>query len=213
MLDKNLNFDVHISHLKSLLSKHCGILTKLRHSVPKHLTIRYYQSNVKPLINYGILIYGCTSQNKLNAIWRLQKKMLRIVNFLPSHESTFELFHKYRILTVHELFLYELLKFVAKSLNNQHSCTYLNSLFAFCEHTKTTRSKLLKKLKIPRSSNKLQKTSLATRGAKLWNYLIDLNAIPEIIPDYTTQQFKMFLKNVSDCFIAQNTHLLNAICC
>ena len=58
LVDSKLSFQSHIEYIKKRLSKQCGIICKLRHYVPRKQLIDYYQSNVKPIIQYGILVYG-----------------------------------------------------------------------------------------------------------------------------------------------------------
>ena len=63
LMDKSLNYKNHINKLKAKLSVHSGVICKLRHYIPKHILLMYYNSHVKPIIQYGVLVYGCTSSN------------------------------------------------------------------------------------------------------------------------------------------------------
>ena len=118
---KKMKFTEHIAEVKKKLAMQWGIVSKLRRYVPKSvLLIRlvFYSSNIKPIIQYGVLIYGCVSFTALQSLVLLQKKTLRLI-FL----------WKYKVLTAHELHIYALLKFVMKSINKIHTDTYLNELF------------------------------------------------------------------------------------
>ena len=42
---------------------------------------RYYESNIRSIIQYGILVYGCTSYNALLPFFELQKKIIRLIFF------------------------------------------------------------------------------------------------------------------------------------
>ena len=74
-VDSKLSFQSHIEYIKKRLSKQCGIICKLRHYVPRKQLIDYYRSNVNPIIQYGILVYGCCSYSSLLPIYILQKKI------------------------------------------------------------------------------------------------------------------------------------------
>ena len=51
-------------------------------------------------------------------------------HFVPEiHRKYFSFFEKYKVLTAHKLHIYELLKFVRKSVNKMHIDTYLNESF------------------------------------------------------------------------------------
>ena len=41
--------------------------------------IEYYISNVVPILQYGILIYGCCSYSQLEQLNVLQKKILKFI--------------------------------------------------------------------------------------------------------------------------------------
>ena len=73
-VDSKLSFVSHIEYVKKRLGKQCGIISKLRHYVPRHLLMQYYKTNVQPIIQYGILVYGCCSFSSLKPLLILQKK-------------------------------------------------------------------------------------------------------------------------------------------
>ncbi len=72
-IDSKLSFVHHINSVRERLRRQCAIVSKLRYYVPKALLIQYYVSNIKPIIQYGVLIYGCTSYANLMPILLLQK--------------------------------------------------------------------------------------------------------------------------------------------
>ena len=65
----------HIKEVKKKLSEQCGIIAKLRHFLPRKLLIQYYESNVRPIVQYGVLVYGCCSYPLLLPIYQLPKKL------------------------------------------------------------------------------------------------------------------------------------------
>ena len=69
-----LCFQSHIEYIKKD-SKQCGIICKLRHYAPRKQLIDYYRSNVNPIIQYSILVYGCCTYSSLLPIYNLQKKI------------------------------------------------------------------------------------------------------------------------------------------
>ena len=60
-LDDRLRFMDHSATVLIKLRVQCGMVSKLRHFVPRKLLIRNYQTKIKPAIQYGLLIYGSTS--------------------------------------------------------------------------------------------------------------------------------------------------------
>ena len=78
-LDSKLSFNAQISLVMEKLSRQCGILSKLRHYVPRGVLLDYFSSNVKPIVQYGVLIYGGVSFSSLEPIRMQQLKILRVI--------------------------------------------------------------------------------------------------------------------------------------
>ena len=55
--------------------KLCGVISKLRHYVPRSQLIEYYRSNVVLIIKYGVLVYGYCCQSLRKCLFFLQKKI------------------------------------------------------------------------------------------------------------------------------------------
>ena len=114
-IDAKLSFISHIENDKKKLSKQCGTVSKMRHFAPRSKLISYYSSNVIPIIQYGV-VYGCCSYSSLLPLFMLQKKVLKFISFRRKSDSCSDLFLKHGFLSVYELQIYELLKFVLKSV-------------------------------------------------------------------------------------------------
>ena len=61
LFDFKLSFGSHVEEVKRKLCKQCGIIAKLRHFVSRKLLIQFYESKVRPTVQYGVLVYGCCS--------------------------------------------------------------------------------------------------------------------------------------------------------
>ena len=61
-LDYKLSFVSHVNYVKKRLGKQCGIISKLRHYVPRGQSIQYYKSKISPIIQY-------TSINQYFGLW------------------------------------------------------------------------------------------------------------------------------------------------
>ena len=140
-IDNKLSFLSQINYVKTRLSKQCGAISKRRHYVQKHQLIAYYGSNINPIIQYGIPVYGCCSYTSLEPIYVLQKKLSKLMYFRKSRDSCNDIFFENNILAVYELHIYELLKFVLKSIIGAHVQDYLNNMFTFKLSRQTRLSK------------------------------------------------------------------------
>ena len=108
---------VNVRHLRFKLARHSGVISKMRHYVPRSVLLKYYFSNVKPIVQCGILVYGCTSFIVVEPVLSIQRRILRLIYFKSKPECA-RSFEGMKFLTVHELYLYELIKFVCNSVNN-----------------------------------------------------------------------------------------------
>ena len=211
LVDKSLNFKNHINKLRAKLSVHSGVICKLRHYLPKHILLLYYNSHVKPIIQYGVLVYGCTASNNLVPILRQQKKILRIILGKRRWESVFDDFFRLKILTVYELYAYDLLKFTLRSLNKVHADPTLNALFTKIAYQRRTRNSDKGYLKIPRSNNNLQRFSIQVRGAKLVNFLLEHDILGANYDQLSESEIEILIHKFRDSIILQNEALIRRI--
>ena len=211
-VDRKLTFCDHINMVKKSISKHCGVISKIRHWIPKRLLILYYNYYIKPKIQYGVLIYGCSSKNNLNKILVVQKKILRLINFKPRMHTTFDLFFKDKILTVHELHLYELSKLILRSLRSECNSTQLNDLFIQQRLPYySTRQTTHQYIDAPYCRTELMKHSLKNRGTLLINALRSCNLIPDNLITLSEYEIQNYIHFLRDGIIIQNQPLADSI--
>ena len=74
-----------------------------------------YFSSVHTIISYGIIFWGNSSHS--NTIFKLQKRIIRIIVNVRNRESCRELFKKLHILPLHSQYIISLLLFVVKNIN------------------------------------------------------------------------------------------------
>ena len=56
-----------------------SVISRIRHFFKKPRLLEYYRTYSKPVIGYGVLLYGCNSENRLNPFFVLQKRIQRQV--------------------------------------------------------------------------------------------------------------------------------------
>ena len=87
LIDSNLTWKYHISHITSKISKFIGVIARLRHFVPSSTLLTLYRSLVSPYLSYGLTVWGQAPQIYLNQILVLQKRALRLIYFAPYRSS------------------------------------------------------------------------------------------------------------------------------
>ena len=78
-LDENLNWKSHIHKLSKKLSCSAGILNLIKDSIPEDLYKSLYFTLFESHLSYGITVWGGVSNNKLEPLFKLQKKCMIIL--------------------------------------------------------------------------------------------------------------------------------------
>ena len=209
--DYKLSFRSHIDSVKMRLGKQCGFLSKLRHHAPRNQLLEYYRSNVVPIIQYGILIYRCCSYSSLECLFSLQKKILNFICFRKRSDSSLDIFLENKFLSVFEIHVHELLKFVLRAVITSLSQSFLNSLFSFEKKTRATRLSKTKRLAEPICKKKIDRFSVRYLATKLFNLLSAQKLIPENIERYSKTELVTFYHTFKTVFLMQNEELVDYI--
>ena len=158
-LDKNLNFDEHIKDLSKKLGQHIANVLRLRHFVRREILISYYMFHVKPLMQYGILVNGGTYFGKLEEISVLQGKFFRLLFFKRYTDNIDAELYMNNVLTVKQLYFYEIVKFALRSIRKELATEDTNNMFVTNDHTRSTRCALHSKFVLPLAKNNWKKFS------------------------------------------------------
>ena len=71
--DKNLTFEAHVQSVFGEIVEHLPVKMRLRHLCKSSILVKCYNIYMKPIIQYGLLEYGCLRKSKLEYILLLQK--------------------------------------------------------------------------------------------------------------------------------------------
>ena len=67
MMDSNLSWKYHISHVESKINSNIGVIARLRHFTPFITLLNIFRSLIFPYISYGLRAWGPGSQNTLHS--------------------------------------------------------------------------------------------------------------------------------------------------
>ena len=118
ILDENLRWDKHISHVRSKVSRAIGIFCKINKCFPERTLKMIYYSIVYPHFTYGIEVWGSASNVHLLPLMRLQKKIIRLMTLSHFRESSAPLFDRLGILNFKQLYIFHVIFFMFKFVNN-----------------------------------------------------------------------------------------------
>ena len=78
-IDENLNWNSHIKKLSKKLSSSAGILNLIKDNITEELHKNLYYTLFESHLSYGITVWGGVSNNKIEPLFKKQKKCLRIL--------------------------------------------------------------------------------------------------------------------------------------
>ena len=98
IIDDKTNFRYHINLVTKKLSKHAGILYKIRNSLTMPAKLTYYNSFILPYLNFNIIHWGNTNEVHLQPLVKMQKRIIRNICNADFLEHTTPLFFRLKLL-------------------------------------------------------------------------------------------------------------------
>ena len=180
-IDESLKWEKHINFVCNKLSKINGVLYKLSRTVPKSLLRAIYHALVGSNITYCITVWGSGGvEHLLSKIYSAQKKAIRTVfgikalykfkaggkRWMPGHTKF--TFTENNILTVHNLYYFNVMVDIYKLLTFKDSPEWIKSQF---KRSIVCETRLIPQVCV---SNAYKKNFLFI-ATKLWNFLNSKN--------------------------------------
>ena len=194
-LDDNLSWDFHIKELSKKLSRTNGIISKLRHYVPKSTMLLVYYSLFYSHISYGISVWSLTSQKNIDVVNILQKKCIRLLNFTSYNGHTNNLFINNKLLKLKEIIKMNQL-LLANQFNNDALPDDLKYLFSqarnvYQHHTRISDNSFF----VPSiNSTNYGELSLKYKVPHVWN------EISRVCPQIVNKSVKSSKKIITNYF-------------
>ena len=79
IIDDKLSWSSHINYLHKKLNASIGIISRIRHSIPKEHHKTIYHSLFESHINYGITVWGGAKNSDIDKIFKVQKRCVRML--------------------------------------------------------------------------------------------------------------------------------------
>ena len=117
-LDSTLSGKAHCSVLASKLRRANGLLSKIRHYVPKKELISIYHALFSSHLTYGEQIWGQNRNCQTEMISKLQNRALRTINFADLNDDPNPLYKRDDILKINDLVKLKNVLFVYDFLHN-----------------------------------------------------------------------------------------------
>ena len=113
------NQTLTVSSLKKMSFCNYTVL-RARNFFKRSQLLYYYKTHVNPIVQYGVLIYGCTSYSNLDPNLKIQKQIVRSICCFPKYASVHQFKVENELPTVYELHVCELLKTIIGCERSEH---------------------------------------------------------------------------------------------
>jgi hypothetical protein len=131
-IDNHFNWRRHIEWILLKLSAACYTIRKLSHVLNTDVLKIVYFTNFHSVIEYCVTFWGNSSN--IGHVFLLQKKVIRIMVGASSRCSCRSLFRKLDILTLPCSYLYSLMLFVLKNMDNYQTNSSIHTMNTRCKN-------------------------------------------------------------------------------
>ena len=122
-----------------------GVLSKVKHTLPKTTLLQLYCTLVHPVLLYGITAWGNTFPTYLQKLQVLQNKAVRLISESHPRDHLTSVYASLKILQVKELLTFELAKFVFCCIANKapksFSEYFVRTSEVSCRNTRQSQNK------------------------------------------------------------------------
>ena len=188
IINNNLNWNGHIKHLESKISRSVGIIGKARKYLGGKIMETLYYTMVYPYLLYCNLLWGNANDKTLWPIFKLQKKAIRLIVNVSRREKSTPYFKKLNIIKLPDVYKNNVSIFMYHYLNNNLPETFSDYfIMANSIHNVNTRQK--NRYRVP-----LYKTAIGSKFVKKTGIEIWENILENYGFEYELDKFKLLIK-------------------
>ena len=126
ILDKTLSWQLHTDKICTKLKSACYVLRILKQTLTMTNLKMIYFSYIHSVITYGIIFWGSSTGSQ--DVFKLQKRAIRILTNSHSRTSCRDLFKRLEILPLQSQYIFSLVMFVAKNINDFNTNSNIHSI-------------------------------------------------------------------------------------
>ena len=114
-IDSKLSWSAHTTKIQNKISRAMGVINRLKNFLPTSIKVMLYNALILPHINFNILLWGQFSSR----IFKLQKKIMRILVCSKYNAHTEPIFKSLNMLKIEDIYTISKLKFYYKHVHNK----------------------------------------------------------------------------------------------
>lgn len=170
LIDEHLSWHPHITLVKNKLAKSIGILKRLKHTLPSRILKTLYNTLMLPHLNYGTILWASGYKTPITPLLLLQKKIIRIIAGQHYLASTINLFPRFNILNIFDLYKLQVASFMYLFHNNYLPTNFSNYFKTNNSiHSHNTRASI--NLHIESCRTNIRYFTIRMAGPRIWNNL------------------------------------------
>ena len=176
-------------------ARYCGIILRCRSILSIAHLLLLYSTYIKPIIHYGILVYGCANRTTLRKLQILQNRIIKTIFRRKKADHVSDIYNAYIILTVEQLHIYELLKYLVR----EHQLPNYQQTVAI----RPRRAKM-QRVDVPKTLTKMGEKCISVRSKNLQNGLSRIGINLDIFVGLTRSKTSIALHELRDNMICGN---------
>jgi len=148
IIDNSLSWKDQITAITSKLNKACYTIRLLKTFLPMGTLRTIYFSYAHSVLSYGIIFWGNSHAHLTNSIFKIQKRITKIITNSSSRETCCHLFKQLCILSLPTQYIFSLFVFVIKNrdfFQSNSEIHNLNTRFTHNLHLPSTNLTLVHK--------------------------------------------------------------------
>ena len=172
----DISWDFHVRRLCQSTYYHISLLWRLRLIFPMNPLSQVYKSYIQPRLDYGITLYGCSTQKNIDLVQRVQNHAARLImgNFDYINCRGIDLVKHLDLYTVRERRDYFLTTLMFKAIHGIASHYLTDHIdMHFDIHGYNTREAGSMNFYFPAVHKEISRNSFLYSAGKLWNELLD----------------------------------------
>ena len=111
-VDQFLTWNDHIDMITQKISRYVGLLYRLKHFFPHSILKKIYSALILPHLFYCNIVWGCANHTKLDRLFKLQKKALRLCSGSHYLAPSAPIFQQLNMLTIFDVHKFQIAIFM-----------------------------------------------------------------------------------------------------
>lgn len=133
IIDKNLNFKVHIHMISQKIRKLAYLFKNLRHIADEPIIKMVYLSLAQSVLTYCIRTWGGAHKSTMIELERAQRMLLKVIYFKPRVYPTFQLYAEAKVLSIRQLYIMATVLHQHSQVNNINIKRDVRRYYTVCE--------------------------------------------------------------------------------